>query len=192
MSKFLKVTILLFILVSCESDSYVEEVKEYREQKDRQFLVLESSPIPAFQKSYFKGLKYFEPNSKGIVQASFLAVESNDTIEFVVNETKTEQYITAGKVEFTLNNMKYSLTAFYGSSSNMNRLFVPFADLTSGVTTYGTGRYMYGLVENGIIELDFNYASNPYCAYNERYVCFPAPDENILDVKIEFGEKLYH
>lgn len=192
MSKFLKVTILLFILVSCESDSYVEEVKEYREQKDRQFLVLESSPIPAFQKSYFKGLKYFEPNSKGIVQASFLAGESNDTIEFVVNETKTEQYITAGKVEFTLNNMKYSLTAFYGSSSNMNRLFVPFADLTSGVTTYGTGRYMYGLVENGIIELDFNYASNPYCAYNERYVCFPAPDENILDVKIEFGEKLYH
>lgn len=192
MKKFSKVIILLFILVSCESDKYVEEVLEYREQKDRQFLVLESSPIPAFQKSYFKGLKYFEPDKKGVVLADFIKSNTNDTIEFVVNESKTENYIKAGKVQFVLNNVNYSLTVFYGSPSNVNRLFVPFADLTSGITTYGTGRYMYGLVKEGKIELDFNYASNPYCAYNERFICFPAPDENILDIKIEFGEKLYH
>lgn len=192
MIKYWKVIILLSILTSCESDKYTNDLIEYREQKDRQLMVLETSPIPAFKRSYFEGLKYFEVNKEGLVKASFQEFSKKDTILFDIGTGEMEQYIKKGKLTFTINNVNLSLTAFQGNGSNVNRIFIPFADLTSGVSTYGSGRYLYSVVKDGKADLDFNYASNPYCAYNEEYVCFPAPDENILDVKIEIGEKLYH
>ena len=41
------------------------------------------------------------------------------------------------------------------------------------------------------ILLDFNYAYNPSCAYNYRWVCPLAPVENRLDVAIRAGEMNY-
>jgi hypothetical protein len=41
------------------------------------------------------------------------------------------------------------------------------------------------------VELDFNKAYNPYCAYNETYSCPLPPAENLLDVAIRAGEKNY-
>lgn len=192
MRRFLKYIVILIVTLSCTSSEYVEELNAYRSEKDRQFLVLESSPIPSFQKSYFKGLKYFNPKDNAIVKASFTELSVKDTVSFDIGDGKIEEYIKAGSLSFKYDNMILSLVAFYASPSNNTRLFIPFADRTSGVSTYGTGRYLYGNIVNGEVELDFNYASNPYCAYNEKYICFPAPDENILDVKIELGEKLYH
>jgi len=40
--------------------------------------------------------------------------------------------------------------------------------------------------------LDFNYAYNPSCAYNSRWVCPLAPIENRLSVPIRAGELKYH
>jgi uncharacterized protein len=37
--------------------------------------------------------------------------------------------------------------------------------------------------------IDFNYAYNPSCAYDERWVCPAAPGENQLGVRVEAGEK---
>jgi uncharacterized protein (DUF1684 family) len=39
------------------------------------------------------------------------------------------------------------------------------------------------------IMLDFNYAYNPSCAYNYRWVCPLAPVENRLSIAIPAGEK---
>ena len=38
--------------------------------------------------------------------------------------------------------------------------------------------------------MDFNYAYNPYCAYNDLYSCPLTPWENRLKVPIKAGEKL--
>ena len=168
------------------------DLTDYRAQKDRQLMVLESSPIPAFKRSYFEGLKYFDANKNGVITGFFEEFSKKDTVLFNIGTGELEQYIKKGRVSFEYDNRKLSLIAFQGNGSNVNRIFIPFADLTSGVSTYGSGRYLYSIIKEGKVELDFNYASNPYCAYNEEYVCFPAPDENILDVKIELGEKLYH
>ncbi len=73
--------------------------------------------------------------------------------------------------------------------------FLPFKDATSGRETYGAGRYLDshrpGLqqLEGGRFEIDFNYAYNPYCAYNENYRCPLPPAENWLKVPIHAGEK---
>jgi uncharacterized protein (DUF1684 family) len=67
-----------------------------------------------------------------------------------------------------------------------------FKDRTNGRTTYGAGRYMYlPLPANGIVDLDFNKAYNPPCAYTDYATCPLPPRQNWLPVPIEAGEKLY-
>jgi len=41
------------------------------------------------------------------------------------------------------------------------------------------------------VVLDFNYAYNPSCAYNPRWVCPPTPPENDLALAIRAGEKAF-
>jgi hypothetical protein len=56
-------------------------------------------------------------------------------------------------------------------------VFLPFADTTSGSTTYGAGRYLLdrakgadlGMDGEGIL-LDFNFAYYPSCAYDPQWV----------------------
>jgi uncharacterized protein (DUF1684 family) len=72
-------------------------------------------------------------------------------------------------------------------------LFLPFLDNTNGDTTYGGGRYIdLRIPEGDTIEIDFNKAYNPYCAYNSRYSCPIVPRENYLDTNIEAGVKKFH
>ena len=68
--------------------------------------------------------------------------------------------------------------------------FLPFADALAGSETYGAGRYLEPEpAEEGKFLVDFNVAYNPYCAYNDAYVCPLPPRENWLDIRIEAGEK---
>ena len=57
--------------------------------------------------------------------------------------------------------------------------------------TYGSGRYLDVHSLGDELLLDFNYAYNPYCAYNERWSCPIPPAENRLDVPIEAGERAF-
>ena len=70
-------------------------------------------------------------------------------------------------------------------------LFIPFTDKTSGIETYGGGRYI-DLVLSDIVNktctIDFNKAYNPYCAYTAGYNCPIPPKENDLPVAIKAGE----
>jgi len=75
-------------------------------------------------------------------------------------------------------------------------LFLPFADPTNGTTTYGGGRYLLDTikgadlgVDDGKLVLDFNFAYNPSCAYDPRWICPLAPAGNRLPVPIEAGER---
>ena len=42
-------------------------------------------------------------------------------------------------------------------------------------------------LNHGRFRLDFNYAYNPYCAYNPNWSCPVPPVENRLNVAIEAG-----
>lgn len=75
--------------------------------------------------------------------------------------------------------------------------FVPFADRTNGETTYGAGRYLEVddrelAVAGGetTLTLDFNYAYNPYCAYDPSYSCPLVPPANALPIRVEAGERI--
>jgi len=75
-------------------------------------------------------------------------------------------------------------------------VFLSFADATSGTETYGACRYLLDTVKgadlgerDGQLVLDFNFAYNPSCAYDPRWVCPLAPPGNRLAAPIRGGER---
>lgn len=74
-----------------------------------------------------------------------------------------------------------------------DELFVIFSDATSGKETYGAGRYLYTdrPGEDGLVEVDFNKAYNPPCAFTPYATCPLPPPQNRLDLRVEAGEKVY-
>jgi len=74
----------------------------------------------------------------------------------------------------------------------LGKLFVLFADETSALETYPTGRYLYVNPPDakGMTVLDFNYAYNPPCAYTEFATCPIPPKSNRLPFAVHAGEKV--
>ena len=72
-------------------------------------------------------------------------------------------------------------------------IFIPFYDKTNGRETYEAGRYLDSeiLMPGYRIVVDFNYAYNPSCAYNEKFVCVLPLEENRLKIEIPAGEKKF-
>jgi len=98
-----------------------------------------------------------------------------------------------GYVLFTLHGQEYRLEA---EANRDGSLFIVFRDLTSGKLTYPASRFLDTEAPkdgpNGkTVQLDFNKAYNPPCAYNPYTTC-PVPlPANRLRVEIPAGEKLY-
>ncbi|HET9085412.1 MAG TPA: DUF1684 domain-containing protein [Candidatus Limnocylindrales bacterium] len=78
-------------------------------------------------------------------------------------------------------------------------LFIPFRDATNGNETYGAGRYLVDAAKShdlgadeatGNLILDFNFATQPSCAFDPRWTCPLAPPENRLDIPVRAGERL--
>jgi uncharacterized protein (DUF1684 family) len=74
-------------------------------------------------------------------------------------------------------------------------VFLPFRDATSGRETYGAGRYLLDTVKGAdlggtadSLVLDFNFAFNPSCAWDDSWACPLSPPANTLTVPIEAGE----
>jgi uncharacterized protein (DUF1684 family) len=96
---------------------------------------------------------------------------------------------------FKVGNEECKLQA-YKANPLEERLFIPFRDVTSGKQTYGAGRYLdllpdEHLTREGKWILDLNRAYNPWCAYNENYICPFVPPENWLKVEVTAGEKAF-
>ena len=70
--------------------------------------------------------------------------------------------------------------------------FFIFSDLTGKKDTYQVRFLRTTPPANGKVELDFNEAYNPPCAFNPYTTCpLPSPG-NRLQVEIPAGEKRYH
>jgi uncharacterized protein (DUF1684 family) len=101
----------------------------------------------------------------------------------------TEEYQCPGELHFRLSGKKLVLYPFDAGEE----YFLVIADETTGLDTYGAGRFMYASPDStGRIILDFNKAYNPPCAFSPFATCPMPPRENFLPVAIEAGEKTVH
>ena len=98
-------------------------------------------------------------------------------------------YSKVGSLNLSIGGTTYKLTVLDDGDGDM---FVPFRDGTSGVESYEGGRYLsINVASNGQVRADFNGARNPWCVYDEEFICPLPPVENRIDERIPAGEKMY-
>ncbi len=176
-------------------DEYKRKIRKERQEKDDLFKNSEKSPLTEADKKDFKGLSYFEIDPKYKITARLEYFKYDSVDVFPTSGDKKRYYKRFGKAFFRLNNQDLSLTLWLVAEKNLGRkptIFLPFTDLTSDEESYGAGRYLdLEVPQNQEIEIDFNKAYNPYCAYSDGYNCPIVPKENYLAIKIKSGEKKY-
>ena len=137
----------------------------------------------------FKGVERFPVDSSWRVIAK--VVPYNPPKEILIpsiigtTDVDTAYY----SLQFTKDKKTFSLDPVVEG----NELFIIFADETSGVETYGAGRFLYTEKPNsaGTVVLDFNKAYNPPCNFTKFATCPLPPKANYLKLKITAGEKKY-
>ena len=166
----------------------MSELTDFRSSKDHFVQHDPQSPLTNDQKATFGGLKYFdeEPSLKLTLQVRPYAEQ--ETIEMQTTTGGAASFVRWAKIAFSVDGAPAELTVYKDAS--LDTFFLPFADSTSGDETYGAGRYVELEAQpDGTLLVDFNYAYNPYCAYNEAWTCPITPAENRLRVPIRAGEK---
>jgi hypothetical protein len=174
---------------------YEQQVIAWRQQKDAAFRAPDNkdSPIPAANRTTFPGLVYFAIDPNYRVPAALTPEAANPPIiiELQTSTDERDKYQKVGTLAFSLSGASYKLTALAPQADSLDRLFVPFGDLTNGNETYKGGRFLeLDRTSTGLYDLDFNRAYHPYCVFNPSYSCPVPPRENRLAVAIRAGERL--
>ena len=179
-----------------------DPIAEFRRRRNELLRNHSQSPIPTEERAKFAGIRYFPPDPAYRITTRLEPSESDEEIVIETGGPDGDiRYRRGGVLHFNLGDQECRLTVFsligYGGG-----LFLPFRDATSGHQTYGGGRYLFDTIKNhlpmpvpeageSMMEIDFNYAYNPSCAYDHRWACPLAPYENWLPVPIRAGEKNY-
>ena len=175
-----------------EDDStYLSEVEEARKATDQRFREDPESPIPADKKTTLLPLKYYPVDPGFSVPVSLKLSDNRPVFEMPTSTGTIRRMQLVGSLQFTLQGQPQTLGAFVeDGTKEIESLFVPFADLTTGKDTYPAGRYLdLHPTATGYYTIDFNRAYNPYCAYNKTYECPYPPPSNRLKIAVTAGEK---
>ena len=155
------------------------------------------SPLKLKDLKNFEGLEFFPFNTEFLVTAQFQKIQNPKWFNMKTTTERLSRERIYAVVTFKLKEKTYKLNIYQGEE-NMNSeeyrdyLFLPFLDNTNGETSYAGGRYIdLRIPEGNTIEIDFNSAYNPLCAYNEKYSCPIVPRVNYLDLNIEAGVKAF-
>ena len=185
------ITIYNFQGASPASEGYIQRVQAERQEKNEMFKNSEDSPLTEEQLDIFQSLTYFPVNEKYRLKADFKKNPREQKIKMAVTDGSQREYLIFGSAHLHLEGKELDLVVYKPVKEDSDYLFIPFYDKTSADLTYGGGRYVEPeLLENGVLEIDFNMAYNPYCAYNHTYRCPIPPQNNNLDVSILAGEKI--
>lgn len=198
--------VVLFINVPVfaqKNDIYTASIKAYQKM-----YVDSHAVVKGKDKKHFR---FFPVNKACHVTGYFERIQ--DTVGFTMNTSDGTQkyYYKYGRLDFMIDGKEYLLFVYQGkdlmqTEQYKDYLFVPFTDATTGNESYGSGRYLEfykkdiennpppgpgGQGPGGVLQLDFNKAYNPYCAYAAGYRCPIPPRENRLNTAIRAGEMNY-
>ena len=165
------------------------ELSAFRAEKDEFFGGHPQSPLTRDQRKEFQGLKYYPENESMRFEAKVEEFQEKVGFEMQTSTGGVQHYERFGKFTCQVDGETVELTIYQSE----NGYFLPFVDSQAGKETYPAGRYLEPEpLPGGRFIIDFNYAYNPYCAYNDSWSCPITPAENRLKVSIRAGEKLFH
>ena len=184
----------MYAAVRESRDDPGETCRRFRSTRDELFRAHTQSALGPEAQARFAGLRYFDYDP---AYRFVLPVDTDvepQTLEMDVEDDGLVRLRRFGRVQFNVGGQAISLSLYwimgYGGG-----IFVPFRDATNNHETYGGGRYLLDTIKgadlgqaDGKMVVDFNYAYNPSCSYDSRWVCPLAPPENRLPVRIAAGE----
>ena len=175
-----------------DETDYVERIAAARSEKDTFFQTSSESPVPEGRKAVMLPLEYYPIDPSFNVPAALKPSDDPRTIMMPTSAGTEDPMRRVGELEFTFQGQTMRLVAFAPAAARtVDRLFVPFRDLTSGTDTYAAGRYLdLDRTATGIYELDFNRAYNPNCYFDIMWICPLPPRENHLPIAILAGERI--
>ncbi|MBP6217795.1 MAG: DUF1684 domain-containing protein [Oligoflexales bacterium] len=136
-------------------------------------------------RSKFKGRSWYPVQKDWLIEASWVPLEGEQEImvpDILGNESLEK---ISGYAEFEREGKLYRLYPRVLEDG----LFFIFRDRSSVKSTYGAGRFLRtALAQKGKVEIDFNKAVNPPCAFTHFATCPLPPKENIIDLVISSGE----
>ncbi|MDQ0369730.1 DUF1684 domain-containing protein [Catenuloplanes indicus] len=168
----------------------------FRAARDDLFRTHPQSPI--VDRASFTGLRYFPPDPAFAADCPVREAPPGPPLEIDTGGPDgTISYRRIGIAETPWGDLTLFWISAYGGG-----IFLPFRDATAPGETYGAGRYLtdtvkgtFGrgltLLDGSAVRLDFNYAYNPSCVYDDRWACPLAPPENRLAAAVRAGELNY-
>jgi len=179
------------------SFNYPNCIQMHRQDYILDFLKETHSPIKSADTAYFD---FFEADNSWWIDATYILTPDSEEFQIATSSGSTKPYKQFASLFFERNEIKFELAVYQSLSLIKNPdyrdyLFLPFMDLTNGETSYEGGRYIdlktgdFG--DDGHVQIDFNHAYNPYCAFSAGYSCPVPPKKNHLKISIAAGEKKF-
>jgi len=167
----------------------------WRNDRDEMFVHHPASPLLDQKREEFRGLSYFDYDPDLRLKAPILAAEP-ERRDVTTGTDGVVPFERIGKVDLDgIGSLDVWRHAGYGGG-----LFVPVKDKLAGQDggTYGAGRYLIDTIKGAYLGrrvpdsliLDFNFAYNPSCVYDPRWLCPLAGQGNIVEVEITAGERM--
>ena len=198
MKKLLNILFLLAFTISFGQNNFVKDsVVAFQKQINSEYKDDKESPLLEKDLKKFKTLDFYPINENFFVVAKFVRTPDEKPFEMPTTTERKPVYVKYGEAHFSIGGKNFKLNIYQSQDLKKiekykNSLFLPFTDLTSGVESYGGGRYVdLQIPEDDLISIDFNTAYNPYCAYNHKYSCPIPPQENDLAIEIKAGVKKF-
>ena len=179
---------------------HAQSIVIFQQGLNTEFANPKESPLTEAERRAFSTLPYYPTNYNYYVTATLVRDSTTRPFGMETSTARRPLYRKYGELRFVLNGQALRLSV-YQNQELLNvpdledHLFVPFTDLTNGKSSYGGGRYLdLRIPPAGIstMELDFNRAYNPSCAYNHSDSCPVPPAENRLAAAILAGVRSDH
>jgi uncharacterized protein (DUF1684 family) len=171
--------------------------QRWRDARDDLFRTHPQSPLPTEARGSFGGLDYF-PYDPGLRVTASVEPAEREVRRIGASGGETVSFRRFGVARFELGAASRTLEVYWLDAYG-GGVFCPFADETSGRSTYGGGRYLLDTVKGADLGgdaahlvLDFNFAYNPSCSYDPRWVCPLTPPANRLPLVVRGGERHPH
>ena len=157
-----------FIIYSLQGGSSKEDypVSIQKDRSEKEEYMKSGDGSPFLKDSVpFTGLQYFPIDEKYLVKAKLEPIENKKVVILSTSDGKEQKYLEYAFATFTLEGIenKLLILELMEMGPQRGKLFLAFADETSGDETYGAGRYLdvKKVPAATSVVLDFNLAYNP-------------------------------
>jgi uncharacterized protein (DUF1684 family) len=134
------------------------------------------------------GIEAFAPDPAWVLQGRFEPAEPASTIAIQHFDGVTTDDRLSGSVYVNIAGQQLRLAAWPSAETGI--LELTFADATNGVSTKQFRFLQFAASDAaGVVELDFNRAFLPPCAFGAGYLCPIPPAQNRLPFAVDAGER---